>query len=111
MTRPSRWLLIPVILFAFSPAALAASKTGWNGIWSGAWGGSRPTSITIAHNRVVSFEYEGASTPVATSKVTPTRVTYGHEGVTVTLTRTSDTTASAALHSDQGDATAELTRQ
>ena len=111
MKHPFRWLLAAVMIAALSPAALAASASSWDGTWSGAWGGSRPTSVTIAHNRVVSYEYGGASTPVASSKVTPMRVTYGHDGVIVTLTRKSRTTAFAALHSSQGDATAILTRE
>ena len=74
------------------------------------WGGRDPTSITIAGKRVVSYEYQGVSTPVAKSKVTPKRVTYISNGTTVTLTKTSNTTAFAALHSSQGDATAELTK-
>jgi hypothetical protein len=109
--RPSRWLLAAVMIAAFSPAAFAASLTEWDGTWGGSWGGSRPTSITIANKKVVSFEYQGVSTPVATSTVTSTSVTYGHNGTTVILTKTGETTAHAKLHSDQGDATAELTRQ
>jgi hypothetical protein len=113
MTRPSRWLLLAVMITAFSSAALAASKTGWDGTWSGAWGGkaSEATSVTIADNKVVSYEYQGVSHPVANSKVTPAKITYEDQGNTVTLIKKSETTASAALHSDQGDATAELTRQ
>jgi hypothetical protein len=48
---------------------------------------------------------------VAKSKVTPKRVIYVSNGTTVTLTKTGKTTAHATLHSSQGDATAELTRQ
>ena len=70
-----------------------------------------PTSITIAGQRVVSYEYQGASTPVTRSKVTLKRVIYRSNGVTVTLTKTGRTTAFATLHSSQGDATAILTRQ
>ena len=111
MKQPFRWLLTALMISAFSPVALAASMSSWDGTWSGAWGGSRPTSITIVHNRVVSYEYGGASTPVLASKVTARRVTYGRDGVIVTLTRKSRSTAFAALHSSQGDATALLTRQ
>ena len=39
------------------------------------------------------------------------KVTYISNGTTVTLTRTSATTAFATLHSSQGDATAQLTKQ
>jgi len=92
-------------------AAQAAPKNAWDGTWSGAWGGREPTSITVADKRVVSYEYMGVSHPVADSKVTPTKIVYEDQGVTVTLIKTSNTSASAALHSGQGDATAELTRQ
>jgi hypothetical protein len=100
-----------VAITAFSPAAVAASKTGWDGTWAGLWGGSRPTSITIGRKKVVSYEYEGVSTPVATSTVTQRTVTYGDNGTIVTLTKTSKTTALATLHSPQGDTTATLTRK
>jgi hypothetical protein len=101
---------IPLSLL-FANSLQAAPKSSWDGTWSGSWGGRDPTSITIAGKRVVSYAYQGASTPVAKSKVTPKSVTYRGNGTTVTLTRTSKTTAFATLHSSQGDATAELTRQ
>jgi hypothetical protein len=103
---------IPLSLL-WASSAQAASRTVWDGTWSGAWGGSesQATSVTIAGNRVVSYEYQGVSTPVAKSVVTPTRVTYGEEGTVVTLTRTSNTTALATIHSSQGEATAKLTKQ
>jgi hypothetical protein len=103
------------LAFLFAGAGEAASKHhahhSWNGVWSGKWGGQEATSITIANNKVVSYQYQGVSTPVANSNVTRTTVTYGDNGVTVVLTRTGAKTASASLHSPQGDATAELTRQ
>jgi hypothetical protein len=43
--------------------------------------------------------------------VTPKRIIYVSNGITVTLTKTGKTTAFATLHSSQGDATAQLTRQ
>jgi hypothetical protein len=89
----------------------AAATGSWSGTWSGSWGGSQPTSITIAGNRVVSYTYQGASTPVTKSRVTLKSVTYEGQGTTVTMTRTGATTASAKLHSQQGEGTAELTRQ
>jgi hypothetical protein len=110
MTRLSGWLLAASLMAAFSPPAFAASS-GWDGTWSGAWGGSRPTSITILNKRVVSYQYEGRSNPVLRSRVTPTKVTYGVNGVTVTIVRTDDTTARATIHSSEGDGTAVLTRQ
>ena len=97
--------------FHFASTLQAAPKSSWDGTWSGSWGGRDPTSITIVRNRVVSYEYQGASTPVAKSRVTPRRVVYVSNGVTVTLIKTSNATASATLHSSQGDTTAKLTRQ
>jgi hypothetical protein len=89
----------------------AAPTSSWDGTWSGAWGGSQPCSVTIAGNRVVSYTYQGASTPVTKSTVTPKTVNYEGTGATVTLTRTGKTTALATLHSQQGEGTAQLTRQ
>jgi len=113
MTSPSRWLFAAVMITAFASGALAASATSWDGTWSGAWGGkaSEATSVTVAGKRVVSYTYQGVSHPVAQSEVTPTKITYEDQGNVVTLTKKSETTASATLHSQQGDATAELTRQ
>ena len=110
INRRMVFALIPLSLL-FASSLQAAPKSSWDGTWSGSWGGRDPTSITIAGNRVVSYEYQGASTPVAKSKVTPKRVIYISNGITVTLTKTGKTTAFATLHSSQGDTTAELTRQ
>jgi len=113
MTRSSLWLLAAAMITAFSSGALAGSTAGWDGTWRGAWGGkaSEATSVTVAGKRVVSYEYQGVSHPVANSNVTPAKITYEDQGNTVTLIKKGDSTAFAALHSDQGDATAELTRQ
>jgi hypothetical protein len=108
-----------LLLPGFAEAALRrqhapdADEASWDGTWSGNWGGDewQATSITIANNQVVSFEYHGVSTPISASTVTPATVSYEHNGVTVTLTRTGATTAMASLHSWMGDATARLTRQ
>jgi hypothetical protein len=113
MARISRWLLIAAIMSFISSTAFAASKTGWDGTWAGAWGGkeSESTSVTVAGKRVVSYTYQGQSHPVSTSNVTSSKIVYEDQGITVTLIKKNETTASASLHSDQGDATAELTRQ
>jgi hypothetical protein len=89
------------------------AKFSWDGTWSGNWGGqgSQATSVTIANNNVVSFEYHGVSTPVPASRVTPTSVSYGYGGVSVIMTRTGATTAMASLHGPMGDATARLTKR
>ena len=107
--RHTVFALIPLSLL-FASSLKAAPKTAWDGTWSGSWGGQRPTSITIYGGRVISYEYQGVSTPVAMSKVTPTRVSYGENGTTVALTKISRTTAYAKLHGPEGDATAELTK-
>jgi hypothetical protein len=110
INRRMAFASIPLSLL-FASSLQAAPKSSWDGTWSGLWGGRDSTSITIARNRVVSYEYQGVSTPVAKSKVTPKRVIYISSGITVTLTKTGKTTAFATLHSSQGDATAQLTRQ
>jgi hypothetical protein len=112
ISRRMAFALIPIALL-WSGAGQAGSAGSWDGTWSGAWGGrdSEATSVTVAGKRVVSYTYQGVSHPVSSSKVTPAKITYEDQGVTVTLTRTSEKTAAATLHSDQGDGTAELTRQ
>jgi len=82
----------------------------WSGAWSGAWGGRDATAITVAGNRVVSYQYGGQTTPVINSKVTAKKIVYGDNGTVVTMTRTSANTAHATIHTSQGDGTAELTR-
>lgn len=113
MKRPSSLLLAAVLVAASTTATLSAPATGWDGTWSGAWGGdaAQATSVTVAGNRVVSYTYQGMSHPVVTSNVSPTRITYQDQGNTVTLTRRSETTADAALYTQQGNGTAVLTRQ
>jgi hypothetical protein len=112
ISRRMVFALIPISLL-WAGAGQAGSTSSWDGTWSGAWGGkdSEATSVTVAGKRVVSYTYQGVSHPVSSSKVTPAKITYEDQGVTVTLTRTSDKTAAATLHSDQGDGTAELTRK
>lgn len=108
--RKAVFALIPITLL-FSSSVQAASRSSWDGTWSGAWGGSRATSVTVASNKVVSYTFEGASTPVVHSTVSAKRIVYGDNGTVVTLTRTSAKKAHATLHSSQGNATANLTKQ
>ena len=79
INRRMAFASIPLSLL-FASSLQAAPKSSWDGTWSGSWGGRDPTSITIAGNRVVSYEYQGASTPVAKSKVTSKRVIYEATG-------------------------------
>lgn len=109
MRGTSRLLIAAAMIAALSPAAMAAPKTGWDGTWGGK--ATETTSVTVAANKVVSYTYQGASTPVATSTVTLKSLTYGDDCTVVTLTKTGRKTTFAALHTMQGDATAQLTRE
>jgi hypothetical protein len=111
MSRPSLWLSAAVMITAFSSSAFAAS--GWDGTWSGAWGGKpeQATEITVSGKKVVSYSYQGVSHPVASSNVTATKITYEDQGNSVTLTKTGESTAHAKLHAGSNDADAELTRK
>ena len=113
MRRPLSWLVAAALIAVSTTTTLAASRAAWDGTWSGMWGGktTETTSITVSGERVVSYSYQGVSHPVASSSVTARKITYEDQGNSVTLTRTGETTAHAALHTSQGDATAELKRQ
>jgi hypothetical protein len=108
----TRLLIAAAFIASLAPAALAAPKTGWDGTWGGSWGGkaTEATSVTLIGDKVVSYTYQGSSTPVSASVVTPTTVSYGTD-VVVTMKRTGARTATASLHSSKGDATAELTKE
>lgn len=121
MNIVSRSLFLAASLsLVFAGAADAKSRhkspshsvgSSWDGTWSGAWGGRDPTSITISGNRVVNYQYGGATTPVSSSRVTAKRVAYSDNGNSVVMVRTGANTANAKLHSSQGDGEATLTRQ
>jgi hypothetical protein len=85
-------------------------NSSWDGRWVGAWGGSRPTVQVVKGGKLVAYEFEGKTFPVATSHVTPTEIVYGDD-VVVTLTRTGANTAHATIKTSQGSGTAELTRE
>jgi hypothetical protein len=88
----------------------AAPKFSWDGTWNGAWGGTASTSITVAGNKVVRYTYKGNPVPVGASKVSGNTVSFGTT-YKVTMTRISDTSASAQYHGPQGDAAGDLTKQ
>ena len=123
--RTNRGLIaVFALALAFAPGAASArhwkhhhhghhrAHTGsWDGRWAGAWGGNDPTAVNVRGGRVVSYEYGGATTPVARSHVTARRIVYnGDSGVVVTMTRTGANTARATLKSSQGNGTAVLRR-
>ena len=106
-------LLIAAPANAASPKRHQTSSAGegsWDGRWVGAWGGSRPTAQIVKGGKLVAYEYEGQTFPVAKSQVTPSKIVYG-EDVVVTITRTGKNTAHATIKTSQGDGTTELTRQ
>jgi hypothetical protein len=88
-----------------------ATMGSWDGRWSGAWGGNDPTAINIHGGRVVSYEYGGSTSPVHSSRVSATRVSYGENNIAVTMTRTGPNTAHATIKTSQGNGVADLTRQ
>lgn len=89
----------------------AAGHGGWDGRWVGAWGGSRPTAQIVKGGKVVAYEYNGQTFPVANSRVTAQQIVYNEGDVVVTMTRTGPNTAHATIKTGQGDGAAELTRQ
>jgi hypothetical protein len=106
------------VSLALTPAApaLARSKSrhaamgSWDGRWAGAWGGKDATAINVSGGRVVSYEYNGTTNPVASSRMTPTRIVYGENDIVVALTRTGRDTAHATIKTSQGNGVAELRR-
>jgi hypothetical protein len=112
MTIARRALLIavPLVLFASESAPRAAQQGSWDGTWTGMWDGQYDTSFVIAGDKVVSYSYRGYNVPFTHSKVTANSVSITRE-YSVTITRTSDTTAVAKYHGTNGDFTANLTKQ
>jgi hypothetical protein len=114
-----RHIAVFALALALAPGVASAAKHrghssngSWNGRWAGAWGGSDPTAVIVKGNRVVAYEYGGATNPVAKSHVTAKKIVYdGDGGVVVTLTRTGANTAHATINSSQGNGTAELVRK
>ncbi len=118
MSRRLTLVLAALALIGSADASFAKHKRmvhggggSWTGTWSGAWGGRDATAITVAGNRVVSYQYGGQTTPVHSSRVTASRISYSDNGNSVVMTRTGANTAHAKLHSSQGDGEADLTRQ
>ena len=101
---------LPLALLFAPPADAGTGRGSWDGRWVGAWGGSRPTAQIVRGGKLVAYEFDGQTFPVAASRVTPKRIVYGTD-VVVTITRTGPNTAHATIKTAQGEGTAELTRQ
>ena len=111
ITRRALFTFVPISVLLAASASEAASKSTWDGTWIGSWGGQADTSVTVVGYRVARYTYKGQSVPVGTNKVTKTTVTFGTD-YTVTITKLTDTTASAQYHSaSMGDAAADLTKR
>jgi hypothetical protein len=113
--RLAHALILPLALLIAAPADAAprprkATAGSWDGRWVGAWGGSQPTAQIVRGGKLVAYEYNGQTYPVANSQVTPTRIVYGGD-IVVTMTRTGPNTARATIRTAQGAGTADLTRQ
>jgi len=109
-----RWILVslPLVLLASISATKAAGPMSWDGAWTGLWGGADDTSIKIADNKVVGYSFKGTTQPVETGDVTEKQLSFGTNVFTITLTRTSETTAVAQFQSNtMGVTKANLTRQ
>jgi len=103
-----------VLLSAFLPsAALAGSKSPWDGIWVGKLNNSEPVSITITGGKVVSYEIRGGQPfGIGYSTVTMTSVFFGdHENYDVKITKTGKSVAKGFAHSPMGDGSGTLNRQ
>ena len=113
------YFALSLVLLVVAPADAAPKRhekvptenSSWDGRWVGAWNGARPTAQIVKGGKVVAYEYNGQTYPVATSHVTPTKIVYGEGVVTVTLTRTGANSAHATINTMQGQGTAELTRE
>ena len=106
--------VLPLALLLSAPADCAPKRQkpgGWDGRWVGSWGGSQPTAQIIKGGKLVAYEYNGETHPVAQSHVTPTRIVYNEGDVVVTIVKTGANTAHATIKTGQGDGATELTRQ
>ena len=108
ITRRALFIALPIVLLVTAGASQAASKSAWDGTWVGSWGGQADASVTIVGNKVVRYVYKGQSVSVGANKVTSNNCHFG-AGYAVTITKLTDTTASAQYHSaSMGDASADL---
>jgi hypothetical protein len=106
------------VSMALAPGAEARARHShhavagsWDGRWAGSWGGNDPTAVIVKGNKVVAYEYGGATNPVEWSKVSASHISYGESNIVVTLTRTGANTAHATIKTGQGNGTAELIRK
>jgi hypothetical protein len=108
-------LALPLALLLPAPADAAPKRRShggdWDGRWVGSWGGSQPTVQIVKGGKLVAYEYNGQTHPVAQSHVTPTTIVYNEGEVVVTIIKTGANTAHATIKTGQGNGETELTRQ
>ena len=102
---------LAVFVLAAAPALARPARPSWDGRWAGAWGGRDATAINVSGGRVVSYEYNGQTNPVDSSRMTPSRIVYHVSDIVVTMTRTGANTAHATIKTGQGNGAAELVRR
>jgi hypothetical protein len=115
MTRNQRCLRFAILTAALlsAHASWGQAAESWDGTWNGTLGKKHPwpMSISIANKKVVGFTEKGASFDVRFSNVSSALVSFGDRAnYTVTLTRTTDTTASAKVRGRHGSGTVLLTK-
>jgi len=110
LSRRAVLATLPMISLAWTNPGFAAS--GWDGTWTGLWGGADETSITIVDDKVVAYAFKGTPRPVETRSVDESKIVFGTSAFTITLTRLGETSARAEFASDaMGKTLADLTRR
>lgn len=104
-------IIAPLALLISAQTPQAAEQGAWDGAWTGSLGNVSTISVTIANNKVVNYSFRGAPIKIAYDKVADGMVSFGDPNhYKMTLTKTSDTTASANYHGRTGYSTAVLTK-
>lgn len=110
--RRAMLMSVPFTVLLSINRTKAESLVSWDGTWTGLWGGADDTSIKIVDNKVVGYSFKGTTQSVDTRNVTDKQFSFGTRLFTITLTRTSETTAVAKFQSDtMGVTKADLTKQ
>lgn len=90
----------------------AGTTNSWDGVWTGAWHSEISTSITIKNGEVVHYEFEGVNQPnIGKTTVSDNSLTFGTPpGLVITMSMTTEDSASAHYHGPAGEADATLKR-